>query len=75
MKMAESSPNGLGKKKKKTHTHTHTHTVGKGEIAHYKHFFFSPHGVFKRLVLQTRTNQGLFWKVLIFCLSEDDSVL
>ena len=32
-------------------------TVGKGEIARYD-------SVFKRLVLQTRKNQGLFWKGL-----------
>ena len=34
--------------------------MGKGEIAH---FSFS-HNVFKRLVLQTRKNQGLFGKEL-----------
>ena len=33
-------------------------TVGKGEIAHYERSFF--HSVFKRLVLQTHTNKGLF---------------
>ena len=37
-------------------------TVGKGEIARYN-FSFS-HSVFKRLVLQTRKNQGLFGKGL-----------
>ena len=36
-------------------------TVGRGEIAHYEQFSFS-HSVFKRLVLQTRENQGLFGK-------------
>ena len=35
-------------------------TVGKGEIARYKH------SVFKRLVLQTCKNQGLFGKGLRF---------
>ena len=39
-------------------------TVGKGEIAHYKQFTFS-NSVFKRLILQTRENQGLFGKGLI----------
>ena len=34
-------------------------TVEKGEIARSSNFFFS-HSVFKRLVLQTRRNQGLF---------------
>ena len=38
-------------------------TVGKGEIAHYEQFLLS-HSVFKRLVLQTRKNQGLFGKGL-----------
>ena len=38
-------------------------TVGKGEIAHYEQFSFSL-GVFKRLILQTRKNQGLFGKGL-----------
>ena len=37
-------------------------TVGKGEIARYCSF---SHGVFKRLVLQTHKNQGLFGKGLI----------
>ena len=36
-------------------------TVGKGEIAFNQHFLFS-HCVFKRYVLQTRKNKGLFWK-------------
>ena len=40
-------------------------TVGKGEIALYEHFSF-PHSVFKYLVLQTRKNQGLLGKELIF---------
>ena len=40
-------------------------TVGKGEIAPYDQFSFS-HSVFKRLVLQTRKNQGLFGKGLTF---------
>ena len=34
--------------------------MGKGEIARYE---FS-HSVFKSLLLQTRKNQGLFWKRL-----------
>ena len=38
-------------------------TVGKGEIARYKQFLLS-HSVFKRLILQTRKNQGLFGKGL-----------
>ena len=37
-------------------------TAGKGEIACYNFFFF--HSVFKRLVLQTCKNQGLFEKGL-----------
>ena len=37
--------------------------VGKGEIACYGQFLFS-HRFFKRIVLQTRKNQGLFRKVL-----------
>ena len=45
-KMAESSPNRLK-------------YVGKGEIAHHKQFLLS-YCVFRRLVLQTRINQGLF---------------
>ena len=40
-------------------------TVGKGEIACYEQFFLSL-SVFKRLVLQTRKNQGLFGKGLIY---------
>ena len=39
-------------------------TVGKGEIARYKQFLPFPHSVFKRLILQTRKNQGLFGKGL-----------
>ena len=38
-------------------------TAGKGEIVCNKQFSFS-HCVFKRLVLQTRKNQGLFGKGL-----------
>ena len=38
-------------------------TVGKGEIACYEQFSFS-HSVFKRLVLQTCKNKGLFGKGL-----------
>ena len=38
-------------------------TVGKGEIARWEQFSFF-HSVFKRLVLQTCKNQGLFWKGL-----------
>ena len=38
-------------------------TVGKGEIARYYHFLLFPY-VFKRLVQQTRKNQGLFGKGL-----------
>ena len=51
MKMAESSPRRV------------ENTVGKGEIARYGYFSFS-HNVFKRFVLQTRKNQGLFGKGL-----------
>ena len=35
--------------------------MGKGEIARYEQFLLT-HSVFKRLVLQTRKNQGLFGK-------------
>ena len=38
-------------------------TVGKGEIAHYEQFLLFPQ-CFRRLVLQTRKNQGLFGKGL-----------
>ena len=38
-------------------------TVRKGEIARFKQFLLS-YSVFKRLVLQTRKNQGLFGKGL-----------
>ena len=38
--------------------------VGKGEITQNEQFSFT-HSVLKRLVLQTRKNQGLFWKGLI----------
>ena len=38
-------------------------TVGKGEIARYEQFLLFP-SVFKRIVLQTRKNQGLFEKGL-----------
>ena len=41
-------------------------TVGKEEIAFYEQFLLS-HRVFKRLVLQTCTNQGLFGKGLNLC--------
>ena len=37
-------------------------TVEKGEIALYDQFLFFPLVFFKRLVLQTCKNQGLFWK-------------
>ena len=37
--------------------------VEKGEIARYEQFLLS-HSVFKRLMLQTRKNQGLFGKGL-----------
>ena len=47
--MAESSPKRV------------ENTVGKGEIARYEQF---SHSVFERLVLQTRENEGLFWKEL-----------
>ena len=46
-------------------------TVGKGEVARYEQFllvtsnFSFSHIVFKRLVLQTCKNQGLFGKGLI----------
>ena len=40
-------------------------TVGKGEIARYEQFLLSRQ-CFKRLVLQTRKNQGLFGKGLSF---------
>ena len=39
-------------------------TAGKGEIACYKPFLLFPHSVFKRLVLQTHDNKGLFRKGL-----------
>ena len=52
MKMAGSSPLRL------------ENTVGKGEIARYEQFLLS-HSVFKRPLLQTRKNQGLFGKGLI----------
>ena len=38
-------------------------TVGNGEIAHYEQFLLFPQ-CFKRLVMQTRKNQGLFGKGL-----------
>ena len=38
-------------------------TMGKGEIARMSNFSFS-HSAFKRLLLQTRKNQGLFGKGL-----------
>ena len=40
-------------------------TVGKGEIVSHKQFLLFPHSVFKRLILQTRKNKGLFKKGLI----------
>ena len=40
-------------------------TVGKGEISRNEQFFFFSNSVFKRLVLQTHENQGLFGKGLI----------
>ena len=51
MQIAESSPKWV------------ENTVGKGEIARTSNFSFS-HSVFKRPVLQTRKNQGLFGKGL-----------
>ena len=39
-------------------------TVGKGEIARYEQFLLFPQ-CFQILVLQTRKDQGLFWKGLI----------
>ena len=39
-------------------------TVGKGENAGYRTFFSFSHCVFKRLIQQTRKNQGLFGKGL-----------
>ena len=51
MQIAESSPRWV------------ENTVGKGEIARYEQFLFS-HSVFKRSVLQTRKNRGLFGKGL-----------
>ena len=39
-------------------------TVAKGEIAHYERAISSFFSVFKRLVLQTCKNQGLFDKGL-----------
>ena len=36
-------------------------TVGKGEIARYEQFLLYPQ-VFKRFLMQTRKNQGLFEK-------------
>ena len=38
--------------------------VGKGEIACNEQFLLFPHSVFKRLVLKTRKNKGLFRKGL-----------
>ena len=48
--MAESSPN-------------RSKTLGKEEIARYNQFLLFPQ-CFKRLILQTHKNQGLFWKGL-----------
>ena len=39
-------------------------TVGKEEIARYEQFLLFYHSVFKKLVLQTHKNQGLFGKGL-----------
>ena len=39
-------------------------TVGKGEIARKEQFLLFPHSVFKRHILQTLKNQGLFGKGL-----------
>ena len=50
--MTGSSPNGQKK------------TAGKGEIARYEQFLLF-HSVFKRLVLQTSKNQGLFGKGIL----------
>ena len=36
--------------------------MGKGEIAHYEQLFSFSHIVFKRLVLETHKNKGLFGK-------------
>ena len=46
-------------------------TVGKGEIAHNDNFSFS-HSVFKRLVQETRKNQGLFGNGLTFYITIPD---
>ena len=43
-------------------------TVGKGEIAPHEQFLLFPHSVFKKLVLQTRENSGLFEKELVQCI-------
>ena len=39
-------------------------TVRKGEFAHHEQFFSLSHSVFKRIVMQTRNNKGLFEKAL-----------
>ena len=44
--------------------------VGKGEIAHDDQFLLFPHSIFKRLVLQTRKNQGLFGRRLKYLLMQ-----
>ena len=49
-------------------------TVGKGEIAHYKQFLLFQ-SVFKRLILQTRKNQGLFGKGLNLLFGQGSSFL
>ena len=51
MKMAENSPNGLK-------------TLGEKEKLLIMSIFSFSHGVFKRLILQTRKNLGLFGKSL-----------
>ena len=47
-------------------------TVGKGEIACYEQFLLFPQ-CFKRLVLQTRKNKGLFGKGLMVLILGQDS--
>ena len=58
MKIAESSPKGFKKKKKKKETLWENE-----KLLVTSNLSFS-HSVFKRLVWQTRKNQGLFWKGL-----------
>ena len=54
MKIAKGSPKGV------------ENTVGKKEKLLIMRNFSLSHGVFKRLVLQTRKNRGLFGKWLIY---------